>query len=48
MEIKCLVQKAMSMQYLEKTTHHLNSILAECERVEGLEKAVIRPDQEAA
>jgi hypothetical protein len=47
-ELKCIIQRSMSIKDLETATGLINGILAETERVEGLEKAVIQTDQEAA
>ena len=37
-EVKTLLSPSMGAAELEKATHHLNAILAEAERVRGLEQ----------
>ena len=46
MEVKALVQKSMSAEAVERATDSLNAILAEAERVAGLEAVAQMPEGE--
>lgn len=41
MELKCLIQRSMSADDVERATRHCNGIIAEAERVAGLENEVV-------
>ena len=42
-ELKALVSRVMSQEDLERAMHCCNGILAEAERVAGLERETLRP-----
>ncbi len=46
LELKIMVQRSMSSDEAERATGSLNAILAEAERVRGLEQAAILPEGE--